>query len=42
MTFSPLAWASWPNRVMYLTGSCCSLTGVAAQFSGSYMTHLYG
>ena len=40
MTFSPLAWASWPNRVMYLTGSCCSLTGVAAQFSGSYMTHL--
>ena len=40
MTFSPLAWASWPNKVMYLTGSCCSLTGVAAQFSGSYMTHL--
>ena len=42
MTFSPWAWASWPNRVMYLTGSCCSPTGVADQFSGSYMTHLYG
>ena len=42
MTFSPLAWASCPNRRMYRTGSCCSLTGVEAQFSGSYMTHLYG
>ncbi len=38
MTLSPWAWASWPNRVMYLTGFCCSLTGVWDQCSGSYMT----
>ncbi len=42
MTFSPWAWASRPNRVMYLTGFRRSLTGVEDQFSGSYMTHLYG
>ncbi len=42
MTLRPWAWASWPNSSMYLTGSCCSLTGVWAQSSGSYMTHLYG
>ena len=41
-TLSPCAWASWPNSFMYVIGSCCSLTGVCAQSSGSYMTHLYG
>src|ERR1035438_6847219 len=40
MTFSPWAWASWPNRVMYLTGFCCSLSGVVDQCSVSYITHL--
>ncbi len=39
ITFSPLAWASCPNRVMYLIGCCCSLIGVWLHFSGSYMTH---
>jgi hypothetical protein len=41
MTFSPLAWASWPNSCMYSTGFCCSFSGVRVQYSGSYMTHWY-